>query len=108
MNLFSLNLQTTKVVFSKHAKERTMQRARLFLFQVEKDNLDWFLRNNFKTSCIDNKFFNCPFYINKEQGLFGKGSFICKSDLLTFHCKLRNDGIIMVCTVTLNREENNE
>ncbi len=47
MNLFSLNLQTTKVVFSKHAKERTMQRARLFLFQAEKDNLDWFLRNNF-------------------------------------------------------------
>jgi hypothetical protein len=47
MNYLTLDLVNARPVFTKHARERVIQRARLFLYQVEKDNLLWFFTERF-------------------------------------------------------------
>lgn len=108
MNYLTLDLVKARPVFTKHARERVMQRARLFLYQVEKDNLLWFLQKDFKKAKTDPRYVNCPFYSNMHQAYHGKNTFDCMSELLTYHCAIRDDGVLIVCTITLNKEVNKQ
>lgn len=99
----NLDFNKTKVIVTRHAQERALQRARLFLYQVERDNLNWFLTKDFKSSKIDSKFINCPFYINQQNWLHDRNTFDSRSKLLTYHCRLTDDNAIIICTVTLNK-----
>ena len=99
----NLNFNKSKIIVTRHAKERALQRARLLMFPNERDNLDWFLTKDFRSSKIDTKIINCPFYINRQNCLHGRNSFDSKSKLLTYHCRLTDENVIIICTVTLNK-----
>jgi hypothetical protein len=43
-----------------------------------------------------------------HQAYHGKNTFDCMSELLTYHCAIRDDGVLIVCTITLNKEVNKQ
>ena len=75
MNYLTLNIANSKVVVTKHARDRAIQRARLYLAKIPPENINWWLTKDFRQSKIDTKYINCPFYVNYRQWDKGRGSF---------------------------------
>lgn len=98
MNYLTLSFNDKRISVTQHAKQRAMQRARLYLRDIEKDNLDYFLTRDFLSSKTDPKIINCPFYQNKYSTKHGEGNFKSSSKLFDYHCQIRNNTIV-ICTV---------
>jgi hypothetical protein len=100
-----LNFMDNKtIVVSNHAKNRALQRARLFLMSHEKDDLAKFLRSDFKTGKIDTKIINCPFYQNKYQTTYGENSFRVKSKLFDYRGRVIDDVIYINTVIFIGRK----
>lgn len=55
-------IHNRNVIITNHAKQRALQRAKLFLYQHELADITSFLKTDFNRSNIDVKMINCPFY----------------------------------------------
>ncbi len=87
--------KANKIVVTQHAKQRAYQRAKLFMFQHELANIHIFLQNDFLSSSVDMKFVVVPFYKNKLETKYGKGSFISHSKLFKYMAMCDNDRIVI-------------
>lgn len=105
MNYLTLDLTKGKIVFTKHSKTRAVQRARLFFSKCQIENIEPFLTKDFRHSKIDQRYINCPFYSNMKQSMRGRGSFDSYGKFLTYHCSLKDDDTIVICTITLTEEK---
>ena len=93
-----------KIRITKHAKERVVQRFRLFMYSFEIDKPEIFLEREFKDSYRDMRIDQCPFYKNKLVRMFGEGSFFSVSKNLIFMCNEQN-GEIIIRTVIKWRDD---
>jgi hypothetical protein len=87
-----------KVRVTQHCKVRAEQRLKLYLKPYELDNLEFFIRKEFKTARRCPKIANVPFYKNK----LGCEVFI--TDFVKFYCK-EKDNVVTILTVIKNRGE---
>lgn len=87
-----------KVIVTKHCKVRAKQRLKLFLMQHELENIERFIRREFKAAhkCI--KISEVPFYSNKV------GCTIFVTKFVKFYCKIDKDTIV-IKTLIKNRGE---
>lgn len=80
-----------KVFVTTHAKDRLRQRAKLFLYQHELDNLQLFIQKDFKTSHLDLKYIFSIFDKHKIETRHGLGSFITRSRRFKYMGKYDKD-----------------
>lgn len=93
-----------KVVITKHAVDRVVQRFRLFMFAHEIDDPKRFLMREYNNAYVDMRLELCPFYKNKLAWTHGAGSFFAHSKNLTFMCT-NIDNVITIRTVVKRRED---
>ena len=96
-------MECGNVIVTPHAKQRALQRARLFLLSHEKDDLGKFLKQDFKSAAIDTKIINCPFYQNKEQSQYGRNHFRAKSEMFEYRGRFSEDAIIISTVIFIRR-----
>ena len=88
MNPLFYKLNTRdNVIFTKHCKQRLLQRFKLFLLSFERENPEIYLKKDFKTSKVNMPDFLCPGYMNQIESKHGKNSFISRSDNLVYFCR---------------------
>lgn len=98
--MFDKPKRASKIIVTKHAKERALARARLVLYAHEKDDIESFIRRDFMNAIEDRKMAMCPFYINKYQGKHGDGSFTMSSKIMKYMGKyLEKDDVTIITTV---------
>ncbi len=93
-------LLAKRIHLSHHALLRARQRARLFLFSNELENLEEFLKEEFRHSYINQKYECVPFYKTQLEIKHGKGSFISHSKLFKFMGNYNSDnGVVSIRTI---------
>ena len=75
----------TNVVFTRHAKQRLLQRFRLFLTLTERDNPELFLKKDFNKAMINMADFMSAGFMNQLNTKYGYNSFIATSNHLVYH-----------------------
>lgn len=96
MNYLTFTVTNKKVWVSTHAKQRAIQRARLFLSEYQKSNIEYFLVKDFYNSVLDSKYINCPFYHNRYTSYHGNNSFTTTSQLFEYFCVIQADNSIVI------------
>lgn len=91
------------IYFTKHCKERLLQRFKLFLMSFERDDPEIYLNKDFKTAQVNMSDFLCPGYMNQLESKYGKNSFIARSKNLVYFCRFDNEeNKIIVKTIIKN------
>lgn len=92
------------IIITQHARERALQRAKLFLYSHEKDNLKTFLKEDFINNArIDIKVINCPFYQNKQQSEYGTNCFRATSSMFEYRGRFSDDAVIISTVIFIRR-----
>lgn len=98
--MFDKAKKASKIIITKHAKERALARARLVLYAHEKDDIESFLRRDFMNATEDRTMVMSPFYTNKYKGKHGEGSFTMSSNIFKYMGKyLEKDNVTIITTV---------
>lgn len=72
------------VYFTSHARQRIIQRFKLYLTNHERNDPNFFLQNDFKTSKLNMSKHMSPGYVNKRDSMYGKNSFMSKSETMCY------------------------
>lgn len=83
--LFSKFKTSTKVFFTRHVQERTLQRFKLYMTLTEQQNVLLFLRKDFAKAKINFANHMSPFYVNSQDSRYGKNSFVASSEYLNYY-----------------------
>jgi 2-hydroxy-3-keto-5-methylthiopentenyl-1-phosphate phosphatase len=87
-----------RVIVTRHCQVRAKQRLRLFLRQHELENIERFIRQEFKDAYKCIQINNVPFY----KANVGCEIFITK--FVKFYCKVEGE-VIIIKTIVKNRGE---
>lgn len=91
------NFGRAPVHFSGHAKQRIVQRFKLFMSKYELTNPVVFLRNDFATATINMASHMSPGKVNMRDSRYGKNSFIAKSKHIAYFGNYYEDtGVIVI------------
>jgi hypothetical protein len=77
------------------------------MLQHEREDVTAFLRDDFKSSSLDCKMINCPFYQNKEQSLMGAGHFKTYSKMFEYRCALQQDRVLIKTVIFIGGKKRN-
>lgn len=80
---FTTSELAARVIVTGHAKQRVIQRMKLFMFEHEQGNPELFVEREFRKSYLDMSVMMCPFEYNKLQLKHGQRAFKSHSKLLT-------------------------
>lgn len=89
-----------RVVFTNHAKQRLIQRFKLYLHQHERENPERFLQFDFKKSKVDMAFHMCAGKVNMQESRYGKDYFMSESEYMKYYGNYVEDqNIFLIKTI---------
>lgn len=98
--MFDKQLNATRIIVTKHAKERALARARLVLYAHEKEDIDAFIRKDFMNAREDRKVVMTPFYKNKGCSKYGSESFVMCSNIMKYMGRYHEkENVVVITTV---------
>ena len=110
MNKVFTDFMKSEVVFSMHARQRTLERFKIYLNKYERDDVLIFLKRDFKTAKVNMARMMSHGYTNSRDSKFGKNSFIAKSKYMYYFGNLdeKSNKIIIRTVYPVSSVKRNE
>lgn len=108
--MFGKVTNANRVIVTNHAKERVLQRGKLFLSANERVDIRQFLISDFKKSALDLQYIFSPFMKHKIECRYGVGSFISYSKIFKYMGKYDhvNDSVVIISVYLKSAEKFNK